>query len=41
VSYKPERNGDGYTMLLDINEPQGGVKRIEINEQIDKIPPAY
>ena len=39
VSYKPERNGDGYTMLLDINEPQGGVKRIEINEQIDKIEP--
>jgi hypothetical protein len=41
VNYKPERNGDGYTLLVDIHEPQGGVKRIEINEHIDKIEPTY
>jgi hypothetical protein len=39
VSYKPERTGDGYTMLLDIHEPEGGLKRIEINERVDKIEP--
>jgi len=41
VSYKPERTGDGYTLLLDLNEPQGNLKRIEINEKVDKIEPVH
>jgi len=36
VSYKPEPTKDGYTLLLDIKEPEGGVKRIEINERVNK-----
>ena len=36
VQYKPEPNRDGYILLVDINEPQDGVKRIEINERINR-----
>jgi len=37
VQYKPEPTQDGYTLLVDINEPQDGVKRIEINERVDRL----
>jgi len=37
VQYKPEPTRDGYILLVDINEPEGGVKRVEINEKVDRI----
>lgn len=36
VQYKLEPTHDGYTLLVDLNEPQDGAKRIEINERIDR-----
>ena len=31
VKYKPESNREGYILLVDLNEPQEGVKRVEIH----------
>jgi hypothetical protein len=31
VNYKPESNREGYILLVDLNEPQEGVKRVEIH----------
>jgi hypothetical protein len=32
VSYKPERTHDAYTLVVDINEPQGEAKRIALTQ---------
>jgi hypothetical protein len=32
VSYKPERTHDGYTLVVDINQPQGEAKRIALTQ---------
>src|SRR5712692_4244850 len=37
VNYKPELPHDGYTLLVDLNEPENGVKRIEINEKVNRV----
>jgi hypothetical protein len=34
VNYKPEPTRDGYTLVVDLREPQDGVKRIEIADSI-------
>jgi len=34
VNYKPEPTHDGYTLVVDLREPQDGVKRIEIADTI-------
>src|SRR5262249_54361279 len=34
VNYKPEPTRDGYVLLVDLREPQDGVKRVEIIETI-------
>ena len=34
VNYKPEPTRDGYTLVVDLREPQDGVKRIEIADTI-------
>jgi len=37
VNYKPELTHDGYTLLVDLNEPANGVRRIEINEKVNRV----
>src|SRR5215831_8192030 len=34
VNYKPEPTRDGYTLVVDLREPQDGLKRIEIADTI-------
>ena len=34
VNYKPEPTRDGYTLVVDLREPQDGVKRVEIADSI-------
>ena len=34
VNYRPEPTRDGYTLVVDLREPQDGVKRIEIADTI-------